>query len=110
MGDALRHLPRAPMHEQIDAKLVNCAAYFLFGQGDDHPFDLAPMAETEDIAVVTAGLGARGGLETGVVAIGFKQQRRIGQRGAVVDERRVHGSPLTRGSLRFGSQIRSTKR
>jgi len=72
---------------------VDRAPDFLFGQGDDHSLDLPPVAEAHDIALVAAVLGARRGLEPGVVAKGFDQQGRIGQGRPASDEGHVHGRP-----------------
>jgi len=73
---------------------MNRAAHFLFGQGDDDPFDLPPVAEAHDIALVAAVLGTRRGLEAGVVTIGLDQQRRIRKSHAAGDERHVHDCPI----------------
>jgi hypothetical protein len=89
---------------------VNCAANFLFGQGDDHPFDLPPVAKAQDVTLVPACFGARRGLEPGVVALGLEQQCGIGQRTAAIDEGRVHWSLIIQRTLLFGSQTRLTKR
>jgi hypothetical protein len=69
---------------------VNCAAYFLIGQGHDHALDLPPVAEAQDISSVAARFSSGGCFETGVVAIGFEQQRGISQRPAAIDEGHVH--------------------
>ena len=69
---------------------MNRAANFPHSQGDDHPLDLPPVAETQHIALVAAVLGTRRGLETGVVAIGLDQQRRIGERQSAGNEGHVH--------------------
>ena len=73
---------------------MHCSAHFLFGQGDDDPFDLPPVAEAQHIALVAAVLGARRRLEPSVVAIGLDQQRRIGERQAAGDEGHVHNCPI----------------
>ena len=70
---------------------MDSAADFLVGKSDDHPFDLPPMAEAQHISLVAAVLGACRCLEPGIVAIGFEQQCRIGQRGSSMDVGRVHG-------------------
>jgi hypothetical protein len=70
--------------------LVNGAADFVAAEGRDHSFDLAPVAEAGDIAVVAATLRARRGLEAGVVSETLDQVGRIGQGRASVDEGTVH--------------------
>jgi hypothetical protein len=47
---------------------MNASAHFLSAESDDHPLDLPPVAETDDIASVAAVLGANGGFEPRIVA------------------------------------------
>jgi TolB-like protein/Flp pilus assembly protein TadD len=72
---------------------MDCALHFIAAERGDDPLDLPPMAEARDIAVVAAALGARCGLEPGIVAIPVDQGRRIGKRHATMDERSVHAVP-----------------
>ena len=67
------------------------AADFLVGERDDHALDLPPMAEAQYIALVAAVLGTSRGLEPGVIAIGFEQQRGVREGCSAVNEWRVHG-------------------
>ncbi|MEA3067863.1 MAG: hypothetical protein QOK41_1270 [Sphingomonadales bacterium] len=53
------------------------------------------MAEAGDIAVIAAALGARRGLEPGVVAIAFDELGGVGERGPAMDEGAVHGLCFT---------------
>jgi hypothetical protein len=62
------------------------AADFVAGERGDHPLDLPPVAEAHDIARVAAALGARRGLEPGIVAEAVDQLGRVGERGAAGDE------------------------
>ena len=111
-----RHLPRARGWRACRALrrshcyLVDGAANFLVGQGDDHPFDLAPMAKAQDVALVAAMFGPRRSFKPGVVAIGFQQEGGIGQCGSSMDVGRLHDLDLAHGELRFGAQTRSTNR
>src|SRR4051794_4345506 len=52
---------------------------------------MSPVAEANDIAVVAAPLGARRGLEPGIIAEALDQLRRIRKGGPSLDEGGVHG-------------------
>jgi hypothetical protein len=47
----------------------------------DHPSDLAPAAEVDEIAEVAASVRAQGGLRPGILAETFDQLRRLGEGG-----------------------------
>jgi len=47
---------------------VHRAHRFVISEQQDQPLDLAPVAEMDEIAEVAAALGARGGLQPGLVA------------------------------------------
>ena len=72
------------------------SAHFFVGKCRDDTFDLPPMAESQDIARVTAAFGARRGLQPGVVAEAVDEVRSLGKGKASGDEGRVHGPLLTR--------------
>lgn len=74
--------------------LVNASAHFCAAQGDDDPLDLPPVAEANDIAVITASLGPNRGLETGVIAEALDQLGGIGERRPSGYEGRVHAAAL----------------
>jgi hypothetical protein len=67
------------------------AGNLLIAKGRDHPFNLPPVAEPDDIAEVTARFRTRRRFEAGIVAERFNQQGGVGQCGATGDEGRVHG-------------------
>src|SRR4051812_46772650 len=70
--------------------LVDRAADLVTRQGGDHPLDMSPVAEANDIAVVAAPLRARGGLKSGIIAEALDQLRRIRKGGPSLDEGGVH--------------------
>jgi hypothetical protein len=72
--------------------LVDGPRDLITGERRDYALDLPPMAETHDIAVVAAALGARRRLEPGIIAVAGDQFRGIGQRNAAVDEWLVHAA------------------
>ena len=78
---------------------MNRAAHFLFGQGDDHPLDLPPVAEARDIALVATIRGARRGFEAGIVAKGLDEKRRIGKCRPAGNEGHVHEPIITAAHL-----------
>lgn len=82
-------------------RLVNGAPHFLLCQRDDHALDLAPMAETQDVALVAAILCARGRFETGIVTKGLDQQRGIHQCLAPGNKRHVHVPTPNPGAVSF---------
>ncbi len=47
----------------------------------DHPHDLAPAAEMDEIAEVAASVGAQGGLRSGIFAETLDKLRRLGEGG-----------------------------
>ena len=63
------------------------AAHFVAGKGRDHPLDLPPVAEQEDIAVVAAALGTDGSLQPGIVAEAVDELRRFIKSVAAGNER-----------------------
>ena len=75
---------------------MNAAVHFVAGERGDYPFDLAPVAETDDVAVAAALLGQDRGLEPGVVAIGVDQPVGVIQCTPAVDEHRLHGDAVRR--------------
>ena len=104
-----RHLPRTRAGAGITrtgARSVNRTENFLVRQGDDHPFDLPPMAEFQDIAIVAAGLGARSSLEPGVIAVSLQKQCSVGKGRSAVDVGRVHSPPVIQPTFLFRTQIR----
>jgi hypothetical protein len=109
MSDGRRHLPeeRELAHDSRGpTRSVDGTANFLVGKGNDHPLDLPPMAEFQDIAAAPAAFGKRRSFESGVIAIGFDQQCSVGKRCASGNIGRIHATPLTEPLLRFGSQTR----
>ena len=72
-------------------RLVDASADFVAGERDDDSFDLAPVAEANDVAGVAAELGARGGLEPGVVAEAFDKLGGVGQSRPSGNVQRGHG-------------------
>ena len=75
---------------------MNGSANFLVAERGNHPLDLAPMAECDDIAGIAAFLGAGGCLERRIVAESVDQPRRVGKRRAAMDERIVHARAISR--------------
>ena len=71
--------------------LVDGSAHLVARQSDDHALDLPPVAKADDIVVVAAALGARRGLERGVVAEAVDELGCCGQSGPAGDEDRLHG-------------------
>jgi hypothetical protein len=69
---------------------VDGTDHFVAAERSDHAFDLPPVTETRDVAIVAASLGTRRGLEAGVVAEPLDQIGGIGERYASMDERSVH--------------------
>jgi len=53
---------------RLSSGLVNCSQHLVAAERGDHSLDLPPVAETDEVAVVTALLGTRCGLQPGVVA------------------------------------------
>jgi hypothetical protein len=68
-------------------------------QRRDHPLDLPPVAETSDVAFVTAALGAHCGLVPGIIAEAVHQLRSVGKREASVNEGRIHGAASNRAPI-----------
>lgn len=54
-------------------------------QHQDHPFDLAPLAEMREIADIAAAFGPRRGLQPRIIAKGAHQRLRIVEGGPVGD-------------------------
>jgi hypothetical protein len=81
------------------SRLVDGAVHFIAAERRNDAFDLPPVAEMRDIAVIAAALGTRRCLEAGVVTIAFDQVRCIGEGKATVDKRAVHAMDLTRRPL-----------
>ena len=75
------------------------AAHFFAGQRRDDPFDLPPMAEAQDVAVVAAALGADGGFEAGVVTEAVDQLGSLVEREPAGDVRRVHAKAINPARL-----------
>ena len=76
------------------------AANLFAAQRRDHPLDLPPVTETNDIAGVAAQVGKRRGFVAGVVAEAAQKLGCVGQRHASTDEGCVHtqvftGAPLS---------------
>jgi len=84
-----------------DSKLVDGSANLGAAERGNHPLDLPPVAEAEDIAGVAALLGERGSLEACIVAIAVEHVGSLGERETIGDEKRIHGSPLTRPVFRY---------
>ena len=57
---------------------MNGAVHFVAAQRRDNPFDLPPVTEADDIAVIAAAFGSRRRFESGVVAKAFDEVRRVG--------------------------------
>src|SRR4051812_4726348 len=95
----VRREANAPAMPSSPAKLMNGAVDLVAPEGRDQPLNLPPMAEANDIAVVSAALGARGGLEAGVIAMLLDQARGIGERDASVDEEAVHACCTNVGAV-----------
>jgi len=74
--------------------LMHRARYLVTRQGHDHPLDLAPVAEADDIAAVAGAFGQHGRFERRIVAERVDQPAGIGQRGSGCDEG-LHGRRLT---------------
>ena len=70
------------------------SAHFVAGKRGNHAFDLPPVAETGDIAVVAALLGPRSRLEAGIVAEPFNEVGCVGERDTAMDEWAIHGGTL----------------
>ena len=62
------------------------SAHFFVGQGSDDTLDLPPVAESDHISSIAALLGARSGLEPGVVAEAIHELRSLGKGRATGDE------------------------
>lgn len=62
---------------------MNRVRHRLVGQHDDHPLDQAPAGEMDDVAVVSASIGANGRLRAGIFAEPSDEVGRVGERGAV---------------------------
>src|SRR4051794_7316028 len=84
------------MFRHLWKDLVNGTLDFVAAERRDHSFDLPPMAEAGDIAVVAAALRAHRRLEPGVVAITRDQVRSVVQRHAPMDEGVFHARFLAR--------------
>jgi len=65
---------------------------FVARQRGNYPFDLPPVAETGDIAVVPALFGTHGRLEAGIVAEAFDQVRCVSKSVPPMDEGIIHAS------------------
>lgn len=74
--------------------LVNSVGDFFAAKRRDHSLDLPPVAETRDIALVAAVLGANGRFEPGVVAVSLDQLGRVRQGGTSMDEWAAHDRGL----------------
>lgn len=74
--------------------LVDSVRDFFAAERRDDALDLPPVAETRDIALVAAVLGANGRFEPGVVAVGLDQLRRVGKGMPSMDEWAAHGRAL----------------
>ena len=79
--------------------LVDSSASLVAAQRDDQAFNLPPVAEARNIAVVPAALSARGGFDGGIIAMLFDQRRRIRERHAAMDEKGVHVGRNNAGPL-----------
>ena len=72
--------------------LVNASAHFVAAEAYDHPLDLPPVAEANDVAGIAAFLGPVGSFHPGVVSEALYQFCCIGQCRPAGDEGRVHSS------------------
>lgn len=68
------------------------AGDFVAAERGDDALDLSPVTESRDIAVVAAALGARRGLEPGIVAEALDQFGGVGQSHSAMDEGAIHDS------------------
>lgn len=85
------------------------AAWLFARKGDDHPFDLPPVTEADDIAPVPRALGQLSGREGRIVAMGVHQRAGIGQRLAGSDEGENHDRRSKRGSGKAAPRNRLRK-
>ena len=90
--------------------LVDWSDYFVAAQRRNDTFDLTPVAETGDIAVVAASLGAHRRLEPGVIAVAFYQVGGIGERDAAMDEWAIHAPIASRAAFPDCGRLSSTRR
>lgn len=88
--------------------LVNGAEDFFAAQRGDYAFDLPPVAEPRDIALVAAALGADRGLQTGIVAITIDELGRIVERRSAMNEGCCHGPGI--GTASFDCAARCGER
>lgn len=65
---------------------MNASEHFLASESEDHPLDLPPVAETDDIAGFAAMLGTNGCLEARIVAKELDELGGIGERRPPGDE------------------------
>src|SRR4051812_170477 len=97
-------------HLVENAALVDGPPDLVAAQRGDHALDLPPVAETRDIAVVTAALRTGRGFEASVVAEALDQLRRVGQRRPPIDEEGVHRPRNSTRAFRDCRQMSSTAR
>lgn len=76
-------------------RLVNASEHFLAGKSRDHPLDLPPVAEADDIFPVAAFLRPSRGFKASVIAETLDEFGGIGKSRPSGDEGRVHASSLT---------------
>ena len=69
------------------------SAHFVAAKGRYDALDLSPVAEANDIAVISAPLGACSCLETRIVAVALDEVRRISKRDTAMDEGTLHDGP-----------------
>jgi hypothetical protein len=79
--------------------LVDGAGGLLTGKGHDDPFDLAPMAEAQDILVLAALLCPQGSLGTRIVAKAANKVGRVVECRSAGDEDGLHGGALSCSTL-----------
>jgi hypothetical protein len=71
--------------KRVPARLVDRPGHRLVADQLDHPADLAPAAEMDEIAEIAASVRAQGRLRSGMGAEAFDQQRRLGEGGGLED-------------------------
>ena len=69
-------------------KSVDGVEHFGGRKRRDHPLDLTPVTETDDVAVIAALFGADGRFESSLIAEGVDQAVRIVECAATGDEKR----------------------
>src|SRR5215212_3796195 len=87
------------MFRRCSNGLVDGSCDFFAAQRGDNAFDLPPIAEARDIAVVPAALGPLRRFKAGIVAEALDKVRGVGKRVPAVDKGTVHGIALTMGPV-----------